>query len=246
MDIPPAPQLTTIGNIEPICPNCETDLPEPELEKFLCPNCLGLIYWIPRPMDGQRVFASEIVADEIFRQRWALDGEYHTKMTLKLAEDARFESERERLRTKTGSLPDSSSIRIYTLFQDMESQRNMGNWRTYSDTLQRVGIMSTRNGKYRDALIWFFENIFIDLHGPEDLNGIEPSQDSPPFNRRNPRLIDESLQMAMQVAAKGRISEEEMRDCFYQATTAGEKYIPQPMFPIEAWRIIKEKLEMAG
>jgi hypothetical protein len=194
-------------------------------------------------LDEKLVYASEDQADEIQQQRWVRDGIYEEKMAARLFEFARIQNELVSKKLKKEKTLTDNSIRMYILYQDSVLQRSMDFWTTYSNTLQEMAILSLKDQKYDESLLWFFESLFLNLHGPSDVEEKFTNDTKEPFDRSSPEPIDSIVQMVSQVAKKGEISEKKLKDIFYQAVSHGENYIPDPIFPHQAWKIFNDLLQ---
>ena len=101
-----------IGNLESICPNCNSQLEKFPLGKTICRICGGEIYSRTRPFDLQKVLLNKSDADKIEYQ-WAVENDSGSFETLKgyYEEKDREKRVAEKLRVELGREPSGKELR---------------------------------------------------------------------------------------------------------------------------------------
>ncbi|WP_209629397.1 hypothetical protein [Methanofollis sp. W23] len=74
--------MAPVGNVEAICPYCNTHLKSKPLKKKKCPKCRNEIQVTRRPTDGLRVLATDEQVDLLEVQAYIESGEYEKQIWL--------------------------------------------------------------------------------------------------------------------------------------------------------------------
>lgn len=149
------------------CPYCNQTLEKAPGRKKKCPHCNNFILVRTRPKDEKRVLVTEIEAEEI-------EKEWHVRSGVRndyLNERGDYEDAKNILKNKFGRDPPENDVKWYLLNNDLLKYSTNNDWGHYRNTRFTMGELLRKEGKYLNALAKYFEVIYLDINGPNNLGG---------------------------------------------------------------------------
>lgn len=232
--------LTSIGNLERICPNCNKQLEKKPGRKSKCPHCGNFIYVRTRPLDRQRVLVTESQASEL-EEQWSRTSSLDIRDHVERDEIERVQ---DAFRKKSGAKLSEGDAKLYIFNKELLEHANNGDWGLYRNTKLSMGSVLENEGKLKQALQTYLEVCYLDLNGPNNVGGIDDPDlllEYPPFDLELAFLAPAVVAKLPDVANKLQFGQEEVRDNFFQVASRLYKDLQLPLSPKQAWaKLLKE------
>jgi DNA-directed RNA polymerase subunit RPC12/RpoP len=117
-----------IGNVESICPYCESRLEKRPQRKKKCPHCGNFIFVRTRPKDRKRVLVTEEGAQQVDEEWMKVHGTYEAHRE----EQKRFEQRKQELSEKSDSEVSDFDVQWSLLNEDLMIHAQDMNWGLYT------------------------------------------------------------------------------------------------------------------
>ena len=242
--IPPPPELTMIGNDQPICPYCTAPLPKMYHRKTPCPACGQDILKRTRPLDGQHILIREDQDKEVQIQWWVKTGDYEINMRQAIEKAERYQRHKETLQKRFGAEPSDGDVKWSIYNEDLEKHINDKQWGLYAFVLLEMARHLIKEEKYDRALDLYLESLFLDINGAS--NGVGEFPGYPPFDRKLSFIMPDTGKVLKEICKALNITDEELHTRFNAAASRMQKTFSRfrmPYDPAQAWRKLEKELK---
>lgn len=236
-------KLSSVGNLEAVCPYCNQSLEKKPGRKKKCPHCGQFIYVRTRPSDEQQVLVTEAQAEEIGEQ-WSIVNGTHDDY---LAEKKRFAEEKIRLAKRFGREPSDDDVRWSQLNQELIEHAKQQNWGLFRNAKSEMAEILRKEDKLTEALGFYLEVCYIDLNGPNNTGGITDRallKQFPPWNPKDPTadLAPGILDRACRIIQKTEMDRPHVEEIYDKRASLIHDSLRLPLAPAAAWPQIRDTL----
>ncbi len=237
------PKLELIGNVEPVCPYCNQQLPRRPGKKCKCPHCGSFIYVRTRPSDRKQVLVTEEQAGRI-EEQWSIVNGTHREF---LAAKRRREAERVIVRRALGREPTEADVTWGLLNKRLVAHAQDEDWASYSSAKLEMGELLQKEGKLEKALQAYLEVCYLDLNGPSNVSAYRRDRELlrkyPAFDPRGQGfLAPEVLRRIGRIMRKLERDAAVLQETFEQAAGRLERPLRLPLAVPQAWKKIAAAL----
>lgn len=232
----------TIGEADPICPTCGSELEQKPSPKEECPHCGNNIYNRKRPYDNQNVLVTEDELVEI-QEQWAIVNGEHNKF---LKEQKRKERIKNDIKKQTGSTPTPKEVELEAMQQQARELEQSANWGLARNKRMHIADRLRENGEAENALQAYFEVCYLDANGPRNVGNISAGKNSPPAFSEDIALITPGvLKKVVRLIKKLDLNLEEIKTIYIE--TAENTYqrindVELPKNPSEGWEEFRDTI----
>jgi len=236
-------KLSSVGNLEAVCPYCNQSLEKKPGKKKKCPHCGQFIYVRTRPSDEQQVLVTEAQTEEISEQ-WSIINGTHDAY---LAEKKRFAKEKDRLAKRFGREPSDDDVRWSQLNQELIEHARQQNWGLFLIAkFSMAGILEKEN-KLTDAIGCYLEVCYLSLNGPRNVCGVIDRsllKEFPPWDPKGPAANMEPgiLDQVRDIILKANMDKNKVEEIYQKQASALHRQLHLPVSPTSAWRQISGAL----
>ena len=233
-------QLVNIGNTDPLCPYCESNLDKMPGRKIKCPSCDEFIYVRTRPSDKKKIIIKE---DQILmvEEQWAIANGVHEQF---LAERKEYNAERVLLTNKFGKEPSKNDIKWSLLNKGLLKHAQNYQWGLYRNSRLSMGDILKAESKEIEALETYFEVCYIDLNGPNNCGILDPEtlKEYPPFNPKDAFLAPGVIRYIDKIVRRHGITQVQAEKRFFKVAERTQKSLKLPVMPERAWKTLKNEI----
>jgi len=235
------PRLVEVGNVDAVCPNCGRRLEKKPARKKKCPHCGNYIYSRTRPIDEAKVLVAEAQI-ELIEEQWAIANGTHEEY---LEEKKKFERQREALAESGVPDPTDEDVALSLLTQQLPGHQKNRDWGLYRNCRLKMGQIHDGRGDFKPALEAFLEVCYLDLCGPNNLGGFFEDDDPkefPAFSTEFAWLAPAVVGFAHDAAAELDLTEDHVREMFFEMARAHHSTLKLPVAPQTAWESIVKQM----
>jgi hypothetical protein len=227
-------KFSAIGNTEPLCPYCGHRFDKMPQRKKECPNCKKVFYSRTRPLDHQKVLVTSDQLNEVERQNAINNGSFNERQQIlynKTREDlsARFEKE-----------PSYSDVTWGYLNREAQYMARRKDWGLYTNVISEQARFLEREGRRKEALIFYQKVCYLDVNGPENIGGLGNDINFPSFNPKTGLLIPGNVKLFFKLGDDLKLSADEIKTIFIENNTKVFKSLKLPVSPEMAWGMIED------
>ena len=228
-------RFADIGNVDAICPYCDTPLEKKPGGKKKCPHCGKYIYVLPRPSDDEQVLLT--------LGQWKIVKEIrHAPEEYRQAFEAKYTEEETALKKQAGAEPAIADVLWRMLNKRLVHCGNEGCWIQYYNTRFEMADLLEREGRTKNALPIYLEVGYLSVNGPQDQ--LFESDLYPPFNPKLARPGPRAVRGIQSTAEKLELDLAEVKARFLQATERAHQQLQAPLTPEQAWGKIEGELQL--
>jgi len=245
--LPPVPKppvdkskFTAIGNSEPLCPYCGYHFDKMPQRKKECPNCKKVFYSRTRPLDNKKVLVTLDQLNEIERQNSIKNGSFSER------QQNLYNKTHDDLRERFGKEPSYSDVTWGFLNKEAQYMARRKDWGLYTNVIAQKANFLEREGKFKQALIFYQQLCYLDLNGPENIGGFGSDINIPPFNPKMAFLPPANVEHFFKLGTDMKMSATEIKSVFIEHNTKIYNSLKLPVSPENAWKSIEELLSSNG
>lgn len=235
-------QQKPIGNIDAVCPYCGKPLSKKPARKTKCPHCEKFIFVRTRPSDEQKVLVTDAQVEEI-EEQWAIVNGTHD---LLLADKQRFAEVKAALSKQFGKEASDQDVRWSILNQNAMRHATQHKWGFYRCDRFDMGEHLKKEGKDKQALLFFLEVCYLDLNGPNNIGTDDPEilREFPAWNPQEATddLAPGVLNRASSIITALGLNAAEVEEMYLKQTSKLHKNLRLPLHPADAWPKIRDSL----
>lgn len=229
------PNLTEIGNIDPLCPYCSVAIIKKPSRKSKCPHCGQYIYVRTRPIDRQRVLVTLEQASEIEAQWTNFPRSYiRDNVDPKEIEIAKNEYFK-----KKGVVLSDTDAKWYFLNRKLLEHSKNADWGLYRNTRLSMGsVLEHDHRNIEKALHTYLEVCYIDINGPRNLSGLSDPQllkEFPPFSSEESLLAPAVVMKISELSGMLHLKHNDIKTIFMEAAGTVFRNLKLPVTPVQAW-----------
>lgn len=241
-----ASKLPLVGNIETVCPYCDSSLEKRPGRKKKCPSCGEFIYVRTRPSDNQRVLVTEDQA-EIIEEQWSIVNGTQKEFLRQKEEGKRVVAkERQELEKRFGSKPSDTDIEWSLLNKDILKHAQDRNWGFFRNTKFGMAEILRKEAKLKDALAFYLEVCYLDLNGPSNVGGISDPKLLKEYPAWNPKddsfLAPGVVSRAIKIIDRVKYDRSSSNELFLSRAMKLKKSLRLPVSPQKAWGLLEKEL----
>ena len=223
------------------CPYCDKKLNPIPSKKKKCNFCGEFVYVRTRPQDRKRVMVNEKGALEI-EDQWH---QYHEeKESNGLMQDSDFSSAKKDLTKQFGEEPSLGDVKWRVYNQRIIEYASQRKWGLYRNNKHQMAVLLEKENKLKDALSTYFEVIYLDINGCNNVPTINGKAMSFEESRKL-KINDFDQSMAFlapgvifavkELIEKLKISEADLKKLYIDSVNKTKPSKNMPVSPKEAW-----------
>ena len=231
----------SIGNTDPICPYCFSDLLKFPGRKKKCPKCGQFIFVRTRPCDKKKILIKE---DQIIRidELWSIENGTHNQF---LAERKKFSDQKNELMKETGETPSDNQIKWALLKKDLITHSMKNHWGLYRSDILAMAMILMNESKTSKALDTFLKVFFLDINGPNNC-GTYSNPDLikkyPPFNPQDAFIAPGIINYINTSVNILKIEMKQLEERFMVVADETKASLNLPVAGENAWKKLKKEL----
>jgi ribosomal protein L37E len=230
------------GNTQSICPYCGARLEKRPQRKKKCTSCGYFIYVRTRPSDRKKVLATEEQAQAIDEEWMKINGTYDAHRE----EQIRFEQKKRELSERFGTEASDYDVQWSLLNESAIQHAQQMNWGLYRNVRYQMAEQLRKEGREKQALLFFIEVSYLDANGPNNRGGISDPDLLKQFPMFDPEMGFQALAVARSIsklASKQSMSDDELKELYIETTSEHQARIKLPVSPHVAWKALLPDLK---
>jgi hypothetical protein len=235
-----APESSTVGNKEPVCPYCSDALDKMPKRKKKCPNCGQFIYVRTCPDERVKILIREDQI-ELIEEQWAIENGSHEQF---LAEKRNRETTKAKLISQGNNAPTDLDVKWEQLQVSLPKLASEFQWGLYRNARLGMGDVLKKQGKLSESLDTYLEVCFIDLNGPNNCGTKDPEllKMFPPFDPKSAFLAPGVLRYIEKLCNDLQVKPEDLESRFISLASTVGRELKLPIAPDEAWKAVSGEL----
>ena len=144
-----------LGNLEPLCPYCNTQLEKFPARKTKCKNCGNFMYIRTSPYYEKKVIVREDeleLIEEDYAKKFGKYDEYLKEQKLKKKKEERFANKKKYLEEKFKVKYSDNDVKFSILVEDSIIEFNKKNFEQYANKLEEMSGILFREKRYKQML----------------------------------------------------------------------------------------------
>jgi len=225
-----------IGNLDPICPYCNSSLEKMPTRKKKCPKCGRAIYVRTRPIDRKKVLLREEQV-KVIDDEW---NRYHlsNKTYLGISVDSeKYQIMYNDLKKRFGQEPLTGDVYWALIQKEQLECLKSNDWGLYRNSLLEQHNLLKDEGKLKPALERLLFVCYLDVNGPRNNASF---RDRPPFDLEDAFIAPGIMSMIAELRDNLGLTNDEVKDIFIK--TIKEPYNKMPLSVEKSWNIIEKEL----
>jgi len=229
-----------IGNTDPICPYCDSELDKFPGRKKKCPSCGEFIYVRTRPNDEKKILVREDQIIEV-EELWSIKNGNHKEF---LAERKLFSDKKAELASSLGKEPNDNEVKYALLELELEKYANEYQWGLYRNARLSMGDILKKEGKTSEAINTYLEVCYIDINGPNNCGTRDPEilKEFPPFDPKNAFIAPGVINYLLTLMDQAGIDIKEIEKKFIEVSSSVRAELNLSVDENKAWRKLKKEL----
>lgn len=226
-----------VGQVEAICPYCNSTLDEKPGRKQKCPYCQKFIFVRTSPKTGKKILVTDSER-EIIEEQWSAVNGTHSEYK---KNKNKIENERKSLKNKLGREPTENDIKWSLLNKELIENASSGNWGLYRNSKFAMAEILLAESKMKQALSMYLEVTYLDVNGPCNTSGYS-SKEFPPFQKSDAMIAPGVINRISKLIRNLSLSDDDMNSIFHEIAETNYKNLKLPVKPDAAWKKIKKEL----